>query len=574
MRTSTDKQDGSQQGSIHSQGGDVPAPAMSIETTSNGAPKAALTWTAEEERTLVKKLDWNLMPLLWVLFMLSFLDRSNIGNANTAGMSKDLGMDGDQYQWLLTIFYIGYALGQPTMLLWKAVPPHILVAVLTFCWGAFALLQPTARWGGLMALRLLLGVAETAFSPGVTFFLSFFYGRREVGLRQGCGYFAADTGSDDNRILTFPSSPASSLCSPHFILLNSTFSSLYAGAAPVASAYAGALAYGITQIRHSSIATWKLLFLIEGAPAILAVPLAYFFLADRPSKARFLTEREKEIAVARAERDGRTGREGGLKSKGVWAGLKDPKAYFCALVYFSCNVSYSSLPVFLPTILADMGFSSIRAQGLSAPPYLASFLVIITCCYLSDRIGDRSIFMIPLALIGGIGYIILATVESTGVRYFAIYLCACGIFPVIGLMLPFTASMHEDDSRRGAGFLILNLIGQCGPFLGTRMYPSSDKPYYVKGMAVSAAFMFFAAFLIASLRLILMYQNRRLDARYGFVDPKASYHSAYGFAAGRGATYDEQQMKGAAEVEEEQVEREERRRGREEGENPEWRFLL
>lgn len=159
-----------------------------------------------------------------------------------------------------------------------------------------------------MALRLLLGVAETggspsfssrrttlicrftAFAPGVTFFLSFFYSRREVGFRQG----------------------------------------LYLGAAPIASCYAGALAYGISHIRNSSVPVWKLLFLIEGAPAIPMAAVAFFFLPDRPTKAKFLTPREKEIAKRRTERDGRTGREGGLKMKNVWAGLRDPKAYITA----------------------------------------------------------------------------------------------------------------------------------------------------------------------------------------------------------------------------------------------------
>jgi MFS family permease len=71
-----------------------------------------------------------------------------------------------------------------------------------------------------------------------------------------------------------------------------------------------------------------------------------------------------------------------------------------------------------------MGFSSIRAQGLSAPPYLAAFIVTVTACYLSDKRGDRSMFMIPLALIGFAGYLILALATSTAVRYFAVYLCA------------------------------------------------------------------------------------------------------------------------------------------------------
>ncbi|CEQ39104.1 SPOSA6832_00620, partial [Sporobolomyces salmonicolor] len=367
-------------------------------------------------------------------------------------MSKDLNMNSGQYQWLLTrtsIFYIGYALAQPTTLLWKAIPPHVFVAILTLCWGSFAL----------------------PFAPGVTFYLTFFYRRREIGLRQG----------------------------------------LYLGAAPIASCYAGVLAYGITHIRSASIPNWKLLFLIEGAPAILLVPVVYFFLPDRASKARFLTTREKEIAIARAELDGKTGREGGLKLKMVWAGLRDPKAWLHALVYFSANVSYSSLPVFLPTILTEMGFTSIRAQGLSAPPYFASFLVVVAVSFASDRVGDRSAFLIPLSLVGAAGYMILALAQSTAARYFAIYLCACGIFPVIGLMLPFVANTHEDDSKRGAGFLLLNLVGQCGPFL----------PYYRKGMWICCAFMFFVTFLVVILRILLIRENRRRDALYGYVDPKA-----------------------------------------------------
>ncbi|GAA6003365.1 hypothetical protein JCM10207_000296 [Rhodosporidiobolus poonsookiae] len=449
---------------------------------------ATVTWTAEEERKIVRKLDFRLLPLLWVLFMLSFLDRSNIGNANTAGMSKDLGMSNDQYQWLLTIFYIGYALGQPTMLLWKVFPPHAYVAALVLCWGGFALLQPTAHWAGLMVLRLFLGIAETAFSPGMTFFLTFFYGRREVGFRQG----------------------------------------LYAGAAAIASCYAGALAYGISQAKNSSIAVWKLLFLVEGAPAILMVPVAYYFLPDRPSKARFLTPKEKAISIARTQREGATGREEGLKSAGVFAGFKDPKAYLCALCYFGCNVSYSSLPVFLPTILKEMGFSSIRAQGLSAPPYLAAFIVEVAACYAADKVGDRSLFIIPLSLLGAVGYLVLAVTTATAARYTAIFLCACGIFPVIGLMLPFTASMHADDSRRGAAFLILNLIGQCGPFLGTRMYPSNEGPYYRKGMWVSCAFMFVVMVTAIALRFLLTLENRRLDRQYGYVDPKAQLRAPLG----------------------------------------------
>lgn len=122
------------------------------------------------------------------------------------------------------------------------------------------------------------------------------------------------------------------------------------GAAPISTAYAGALAYGLTHVNSRHIANWKLLFLVEGAPAILMVPIVYLFLPDRASSAAFLTAREKEIAVARGVSEGEEGHEGGLKWSGVVQGLKDPIAWCHALLYFSFNVSYSSLPVFLPTV--------------------------------------------------------------------------------------------------------------------------------------------------------------------------------------------------------------------------------
>jgi MFS family permease len=118
--------------------------------------------------------------------MLSFLDRSNIGNANAAGMSKDLGISDPQYQWLLTIFYIAYIVFEWMVLLWKVLPPHIYATCCIFSWGLVSMLQGVAQtWHGMMALRFLLGVAEAGFGPGVPYFMSFFYLREELGKRIG-----------------------------------------------------------------------------------------------------------------------------------------------------------------------------------------------------------------------------------------------------------------------------------------------------------------------------------------------------------------------------------------------------
>jgi cyanate permease len=109
-------------------------------------------------------------------------------------------------------------------------------------------------------------------------------------------------------------------------------------------------------------------------------------------------------------------------------------------MYFSCNVSFSSLPVFLPTILREMGFTAINAQGLTAPPFFASFLATIVTTWVADRIQQRGLMIAGLSLVGGVGYILCATCTSVGIRYFGVFLAACGIFPSIANILPWVLS--------------------------------------------------------------------------------------------------------------------------------------
>jgi hypothetical protein len=204
-------------------------------------------------------------------------------------------------------------------------------------------------------------------------------------------------------------------------------------------------------------------------------------------------------------------------------------------MYFSCNVSFSSLPVFLPTILKEMGFTAINAQGLTAPPFFASFLATIATTWVADRTQQRGLMIVGLSMVGGVGYILCATCTSVGVRYFGVFLAACGVFPSIANILPWVLSESSfflisvsiflliasasdnqgSDTRRGGGIVLLNIIGQCGPFLGTQVFPDAEAPRYVKGMTICAAFMFFTAFLALSLRVLLKFENRALEKKYG-----------------------------------------------------------
>ncbi|QSZ33625.1 hypothetical protein DSL72_005193 [Monilinia vaccinii-corymbosi] len=435
---------------------------------------------AEIEKRVVRKLDKRLIPLVMLLYLLSYLDRSNIGNAKTAGMSKELHISSSQYEWLLTIFYISYILFEWFALMWKVLPPHIWACFCVVGWGTAATLQSTTHsWSGMMVARFFLGFFEAGYGPGIPYLLSFFYLRHEIGVRIG----------------------------------------IFLSAAPLATCFAGALAYGITS-GHAAIANWRLLFLVEGIPCIATGIMTFFVLPDSPEKARFLNEEERAVARARGVRQvgaEEEHRAGGVKWADIAAAFMDPKNYLTAFMYFSCNVSFSSLPVFLPTILNEMGFSAINAQGLSAPPYFLAFLVVILSTYIADRTQQRGYVIMFLSVIASIGYILLATTSSVGPRYTGVFLAAAGIFPAIGNILPWVLNNQGSDTKRGTGIAILNLVGQCGPLLGTRLYPSEERPYYRKGMWVCTAFMILNGVLALVLRTLLNWENKRLDKRYGKV---------------------------------------------------------
>ena len=164
-----------------------------------------------------------------------------------------------------------------------------------------------------------------------------------------------------------------------------------------------------------------------------------------------------------------------------------------------------------------MGFSSINAQGLTAPPFFLSFLLTIFSTWVADKTQQRGLTIIVMTTIGGIGYILLATVKTVGVRYFGVFLAASGIFPSIANILPWVLNNQGSDTRRGAGIMLLNLIGQCGPLLGTNVFPPNEGPRYIKGMAISAAFTFFTGVLALGLRTLLVWENRKLDDKYGVI---------------------------------------------------------
>ena len=143
-------------------------------TDSPGSPVQQPEFTRQEEKALVRKLDLRLLPPLTLLYLLSFLDRSNVANARIEGLASDLGMSGDQYLTGLTLYFIGYVLFEiPCNIVLKKTSPRAWLPTLTLAWGVVATLMGiTQNLGGFYAVRFFLGAAESGLFPGIVFFLS------------------------------------------------------------------------------------------------------------------------------------------------------------------------------------------------------------------------------------------------------------------------------------------------------------------------------------------------------------------------------------------------------------------
>jgi MFS family permease len=177
------------------------------------------------ERALVRKLDYKLLPALTFLYLLSFLDRSNVGNARLEGLTEDLNMSGDEYLTGLTLFFIGYVIFEvPCNIVMKVWTPRLWLPTLTLAWGIVTTLQGvTQSRDGFYVARFFLGVSESGLFPGIVFYLSFWYQRNERQYRVA----------------------------------------LFFGAAAVAGAFGGVLAWGIAHMRGvGGYAGWRWIFIL------------------------------------------------------------------------------------------------------------------------------------------------------------------------------------------------------------------------------------------------------------------------------------------------------------------------
>ncbi|KAF7894263.1 hypothetical protein EAF00_007777 [Botryotinia globosa] len=373
------------------------------------------------DRKLVWKLDLYLIPWLCILYLLAFLDRTNIGNAKIDGLQKDLHkMSTGRYNATLSIFFVSYSIFEPlTNVLLKRLRPSIFIPIIMTIWGVAMLSMGYVKnWSGLMAARWFLGMAEAGLYPGVNYFLSCWYKRDEFGVR----------------------------------------AAIFFSAAAFSGSFGGLLAAAITNLDGlGGRPGWAWIFIIEGVITVGFGLLSFFFVHDFPDTATFLSEQDRARVIRRLKMDKQSSAEHEeFKMEYFWAAVKDYKMWLGMITYMGADMPLYAFSLFLPTIVAEMGYKTTRAQLLSVPPYACAAVLTIVVGLAADRTKRRGIFNICTSLIGVIGFGLLLGSQNPHIKYTGTFLGALGIYPCIANTISWVSNNTEGVYKRGIvlGFVI------------------------------------------------------------------------------------------------------------------------
>ncbi|KMU86307.1 MFS transporter [Coccidioides immitis H538.4] len=377
-------------------------------------------------KSLLRRVDVRLMPPLAILYLVAFIDRSNIGNARLQGLEKDLNLSPQQYAWCLTIFFFPYALFEvPSNIMLKLLRPSIWLTIIVFGWGIIMTVMGLCQnYSALLACRFFLGVFEAGLFPGCTFITTAWYKRFEVQYRVALFYSAAS----------------------------------------LSGAFSGLLAFAIgnmTGVRGYS--GWRWLFILEGIATCVVASICYFFIPDSPGSAKWLSPEEARFLELRLQFDGHDKgyKEGGFEWKYLIQGFTDAKVYIGTRCQRSTS-HHSPSTLWLYHLRPQL--SPVRS--LQAP----------------RRLHHRPMRMTMIGLIIGMA---VDPTKLPGVIYFALFLVAGGIFSGIPTTVAWTSNNLAGQWKRAVGMALQFTLGNLvGGTVGSNIFLVKEKPKYMTAYSV------------------------------------------------------------------------------------------
>ncbi|KAH8661690.1 major facilitator superfamily domain-containing protein [Tricladium varicosporioides] len=434
------------------------------------AAEAALRW----------KIDLYIVPTVALLYLFCFIDRANIGNAKLAKFELELGLKGYDYNKVLSIFYISYIIFEiPSNMACKWIGPGWFIPAISLGFGVCSICTAFCHnIHTVSAVRFLLGMFEAGMMPGIAYYLSRWYRRSELAFRL----------------------------------------SLYIVMAPLAGAFGGLLASGILKLHNfGGLHTWRMIFAIEGIITCGLSVISFFTLTDRPATAKWLTQEEKDLAIARvkSERVGTTEVLDKIDRPKILRGIFSPVTLCTALIFLLNNITVQGLAFFAPTIVKTIyPKNSVISQQLhTVPPYVVGAFFTVLFPFLSWRFDKRNIFFIVSAPLMMIGYIMFLASKDLMTRYGATFLIASGAFAFGALCNAQVSANVVSDTARSSAIGTNVMFGNIGGLISTWSFLPFDGPDYHIGNGLNLATSGTTFLLSICLLLWMKVDNKKREKR-------------------------------------------------------------
>lgn len=255
---------------------------------------------------------------------------------------------------------------------------------------------------------------------------------------------------------------------------------------------------------------WNWIFIIEGLITVVVATSAFFIIPDWPHLARFLTPEEKEILLARLREDNREANMDRWDMDKAKRCFGDPKIWIGVLMYMGVVTTGYSGAFFTPTILKQLGWTSVRAQVMSIPIYIAAATFAVVAALLSDKLRHRFTFIIVGCLIATIGYAVLLSMDSVpvGARYFALYAISCGGYIAQPITLVFLANNVSGHYKRAVSSALQIGLGNIGGIIASNIYLPQQAPRYPTGFGTGLGFIWVTVLSTCAMLAYVVRENR------------------------------------------------------------------
>ncbi|KAJ3740442.1 MFS general substrate transporter [Lentinula detonsa] len=449
--------------------------AAAVDTGARFAVSGEATIDHNESIRIRRKIDRNILPMMCLLYLVQFMDKTTLGYAAILGMNQEAHLTTDQYNWLGTIFYLSYLVFEyPQNLALQRFPVGKWMSINIFVWSVALCSHAACKsFGGLFAARFILGICEGSITAGFMIVSSMFYTRKEQTLRVG-----------------------------YWFLMN--------GTAQIILAF---VAYGSLNITKGRLEPWQWLMIITGLLTFVLSICFWFFFPDSPTNAWFLTPNERALAVQRIKSN-QTGVENKhFKKEQMIEAFLEPKTWLFFVFSIFDNIP-NSLTNQGTIIITSFGFTTLQTTLLGCVSGVVEIATIWSGVEISSRIPNSrayvgAIYFLP-SLLGVFLVNLLPWSDQVGLL-FSVWLGTIQItaFVMALAWVSATTAGHTKKITMNAVMLCGYCIGNAvGPFMWQEKYkPRNHVPWIVIGVCYVVSII-----LLMIIRAHLAIENKRRDA--------------------------------------------------------------